>query len=89
MKTEIVDFERAERRRKMRRETRTRHLGEKKKKRGRRKTNRAALAQERPRRIVKRRRGTRCEGEGEKGAIRFGNKHVREGRAGRRDGSDK
>lgn len=88
MKTEIVDFERAERRRKMRRETRTRHLGKKKKKK-RKKTNRAALAQERPRRIVKRRRGTRCEGEGEKGAIQFGNKQVREGRAGRRDGSDK
>lgn len=44
----------------MRRETGTRHLS--KKKRERRKTNRAALAQERPRRIVKRRRGTRCRG---------------------------
>lgn len=39
------------------------------------------LAEDGPRHIVKRRRGTRCRrGRKRKGAIRFGNKQVREGR---------
>lgn len=52
MKTEIVDFERAERRRKMRREKRSRPLGKKRKRR----------KKKRPRRIVncEKETGTRC-----------------------------
>lgn len=44
------------------------------------------LAKERPGHIVKRRRGTRCMRGRERRAIRFGNKQVREGQAGWRDG---